>query len=152
MLKVALVDSGSNKQVHILPGLSGRETFITATLPNLWGHFAAATRATEGSTTIISPDIEDSLLLTDLIVSTKKSNGNSLVINFTDGTNTVKIVEFDVTIAIAFGMSFGGRFHGWEDAYIQMTTDAAYNATVTVGYMKVPKLYTLKYAAWNAAR
>lgn len=150
MIKTSLVDSGTGKQVSILPGLLGYETLVIATMPQLVGTFKAASSTTETVTNIVTPDADGSLLITDLLISTGKSVGNTLVINFTDGSNTIKIMQFELTVAVQYGQSF--HWGGWADARIDMSADAAFKATVAVGYVKIPKVSTLKYAEWDKLR
>ena len=96
MIKTSLVDSGTGKQVKILPGLLGYETLVIATMPQLAGTFSAASRTEDGTTAVVTPDADGSILITDLLISTGKSVGNTLTINFTDGSNTIKIMEFEL--------------------------------------------------------
>ena len=152
MIKTTLVDSGTGKQVKILPGLLGFETLVVATMPQLVGTFKAASSTIQTVTNIVTPDADGSLLITDILVSTGKSVGNTLVINFTDGSNTIKIMQFELTVAVQFGQSFIGCWRGWSDARIDMSADAAFTATVAIGYVKIPKISTLKYSEWDKLR
>lgn len=66
--------------------------------------------------------------------------------------NTIKIMQFELTVAISFGQSFIGCWRGWSDARIDMSADAAFTATVAIGYVKIPKISTLKYSEWDKLR
>ena len=93
-------------------------------------------------------------MLTDLLLSGEKINGGVVTVHFTDGSNTVIVVEglvTDNTINIAH--AFGGRWLGWVDARIDFVTDTAnQDATMSVGYYFVTGEGVLSFADWDALR
>ena len=130
----------------------GDEVVLTVANSNqAHGAFAAANRSSAGTTIITAPNDEGSLILTDLIVGADRVNGATVTVQFTDGTDTVVIYATDVTDAPAnIGVSFGGRWQGWKDARVELVTVNAVNATVSLGYIKVPQ--GLPYAEWDSRR
>jgi hypothetical protein len=95
-----------------------------------------------------------SLLLTDLIVSSSRQAGGSVTLRFTDGTDTENIAVFDSANApVSVGLSLAGRWQGWADARLEVVVaGGAANATVAVGYCKVPASNTLQYNEWSDLR
>ena len=93
-------------------------------------------------------------MLTDLLLSGEKINGGVVTVQFTDGSNTVIVVEglvTDNTINIAH--AFGGRWLGWRDARIDFVTSTAnQDATMSVGYYFVQGEGVLSFADWDALR
>jgi hypothetical protein len=149
MIKCNLIDISSGKSLEPFLTPANRLVVGTATEGRSHGMFTTATRSTAGTTTICSPDGNGSIVLTDLIATGEKKAG-TLVIQFSDGTNTEIVSTFYLTDApLAFAIPFAGRWHGWQGAYLDMITDIVANVTVTVGYYKVPKANSLKYDEWS---
>jgi hypothetical protein len=115
------------------------------------GHWKVAQRTTAGTTIIAAPELGGSLALTDIIVSTDKTAGSSLTLQFTDGSNTEVLAVFDsVNAPVAVSITVGGRLQGWEDARLEMVTVGTVTANVTLGYIKSP--IGENYALWDAKR
>lgn len=124
---------------------------VVALFRGAFGTFKAATRTTAGTTEITSPGIGGSLILTDLMVTGEKQAGSSVEVRFTDGTNTVTLyLASQVDAPASTAISFSGRWQGWKDARLDMITVGTADATVAVGYIKVPG--GLEFAEWNALR
>jgi hypothetical protein len=95
-------------------------------------------------------------MLLDLIVSSDKANGGTITIQFNDGTYQIALAVFQVTDApISLAMTFGGRWQGWEDSWLELVTatgSVAPTVTVSCGYLKIPQINTLPYDEWDSLR
>jgi hypothetical protein len=148
----------NNKEVHTFypmdnhTGLNGSPDVLgMATLPQAHGVFKSATRTEAGTTIIATPRLNQSILLTDLLISGEKQAGSTVTVRFTDGTYTVDIFvasQVDAPPQIAIPLS--GRWQGWKNARLEVVTSGAADATVAIGYMKVPT--GLPYEEWDSLR
>lgn len=117
----------------------------------VYGTFNSETRTEAGTTTITTPSAAGSLWITDLLISGEKQNASTVEVRFTDGVNTETLFLASQTDAPAsFAHSVGGRFQGWKNARIDMVTVGTADATVTLGYVKMPT--GLEYAKWDSLR
>ena len=116
-----------------------------------YGHFKSATYNNE-TAILVSPSTSGSLRLTDLIVTSEKQTGGVVTVQFYDGTNTVLLASAEADSPIGFAIAFAGRWKGWKDAYIQVIVSAVFNATVSVGYVKINPKETLGFDEWDAQR
>lgn len=119
--------------------------------PEAYGAFKAVNRTAGGTTTITSPDDLGAIVVTDIIISAKKSANSDVTVQFNDGVNTIILfladsINSDFNIAIPLK----GLFRGWQDADLELVTTNLVVATVTAGYMKVPN--GLPFAEWDALR
>ena len=155
MLKVCLTDPGSGQCLHSEEydheGEEGRMLLVT-TIQQHYGRFKSASSTTATTTIITAPKPDGSLQLTDLVVSSAKSNNATVTIQFTDGAETVKICVFEITTQLNEAMSFAGLWQGWKDARLEMVTSSVAPATVAAGYIKHAPAHTLEFAAWDAQR
>lgn len=152
-IRAKLLASGTNKELHSVPSqfLPDERVLVTTTGPQHHGVFRAATRTTAGTTPIVTPDALGAIVLTDLIVSTDKQAGSTLTLHFTDGVQTIDIAIFPVDAVVNLALGIVGLFRGWRDARFEMVTAGTnFDATVSVGYMKVPD--GLAFASWDALR
>lgn len=151
MIKTSIHGGETSRSAEVVDTPHG--SILMATTPSKeYSYFKTATRATAGTTVIVQPRSGDAIALTDLVIAAGKKDA-TLVIRFTDGTNTVNILSMplvDTTIVLA--IPFQGRWMGWRDARIEMVTDDIFDATVTCGYLRVDSKHTLSYAEWDAAR
>ncbi len=115
------------------------------------GHFKSSSRTSAGTTIIASPISSGFIVLTDLIVTTDKVNAATVVVQLTDGSNTVIISSSDVTDAPAnYAIGFVGTWRGWKDARIELVTTGNVAATVSVGYSKCRD--GLDFDTWDGQR
>mgnify|MGYP003630646886 CR=1 FL=1 len=149
-------DTGNQAHIHDtfsreLRTSNGGHALSVTSPQAVFGQFTAANRTTAGTTTVLSPPIDGSLVVTDLIISADKVNAGSITLQFTDGTETVVIYKGITTDApINISLSVTGRFRGWADARIDLVTVGAVDANVTLGYLKLSQ--SLTYSVWNSAR
>lgn len=150
-LNAILMNGGSGKALEIIEDIFGYPNLgVTDHYPSST-RFKSASRVAAGTTTIAEPTTEGAIMLTDMIISTDRVALSQLTIFFDDGTRQINIFDGyanDATINIAIG--FRGGWTGWKDALLKMTTVAALNATVAVGYIKIPT--GINYLEWDAMR
>ena len=152
--KAYLVDMRTGISVHTEPTFhEGREYRMLGVVdePSAHGQFVTATYNNE-TATLLSAVTNGSLLLTDLIVSSRKKVGGIVTVQFTDGVNTVPIVDIAADSPIQLSHNFKGRVLGWRNADVQVIVSDAFNATVYVGYVRLAKGATLSFEAWDAER
>lgn len=151
MLKVLLIDTATGKALEAIDDVYGNPTLAVTDCYVSKTRFKSETRTGNGTSTITSPETDGALLLTDMIISTDKVALSQLTVFFDDGTKNIPIFNGyanDAPINLALG--FTGGWTGWKDAILKMTTVANVNATVAIGYIKIPE--GLEYDVWNALR
>lgn len=127
----------------------------TATQARMFGRFkTASVTATTAGTTFVTPPQNESIVLTDLIVSAEKKNAGIDTLRFYDGTNTVNIMVTSVADSpVNIAIPFAGFWQGWKDAYLQIVqTGANHYISVAVGYYFMPEELTYTYARWDKLR
>ena len=155
MIKTLLVNSCNSEALAVEKGFKGSCTLIAESLLKLNAHWRSAVNDAAETIDVVTPTPDESILLTDLIITSSKKVANSTVIvQFYDGTNTEILTEMEgETSPIEFSHSFSGGLRAWKDAILQVITDqAAMNVTTLIGYMKVSEKLTKTYAEWNAER
>lgn len=155
-LRAVLVDE-QGRIVHVEENdaghaLTGNErTLATTTLSQSHGVFKAQNRTSAGTTTVVTPDPEGSVQITDIILSADKVNAATVELRFTDGTNNETLLVVNVTDAPAtLPVNALARLRGWQDARLDLITVNAVSAYVTVGYIK--HIDSLPYSEWDAMR
>lgn len=151
MIKTILIDTTTGKAVNIIEDVFGYSTLAVIDHYLQQTRFKSETRVGAGTSTITSPRKDGAILLTDMIISTDRVAGSQLTVFFDDGTRTIPIYDGyanDAPINLALG--FHGGWTGWKDASLKITTVAAINATVAVGYIKISK--GLEYLEWDTLR
>lgn len=135
-------------------GLSDKPTLITESLKTTEAHWKSSAITTATTTTVVSVIPNESIMLTDLIiVLSKKVAGATVIVRFSDGTNTVNLFTLDAaTAAFQFSHAFQGGIKGWKDANFQVVTDDITTLSVMVGYNPLPTKITKTYSEWNAER
>lgn len=160
MIKSVLVSPFSKKALHVeqtlrpTVDLTGQEIVpVTFSLYASHGTFKSVERTSTGTSTIVSPNSNGSIVLTDIFITSNKVANAVVTVQFTDGTNTVTIIKPDITDApVAMGASLSGRWEGWRDARIDMVIagGTGHSVTVSCGYVKLP--VSIPYAEWDARR
>ena len=131
--------------------LGDHHVLVTSPPASVHGTFKSATRTSAGTTQLVVPNANGSILVTDILISGEKQAGSSTEVRFTDDSQTESIfLASAVDAPPSFAHTFHGRLQGWRDARIDMVTTGAGDSTVTVCYVKVPE--GLLYAAWDALR
>ena len=126
----------------------------TITEARVFGRFKTASLTAVGTSTIVTPPANESIVLTDLIISAEKKNSGIDILKFFDGTNTVTIINASVDDSpVNLAVPFAGFWQGWKDAYLHLEqTGANHYVSVAVGYYFLPKELSHAYARWNKLR
>lgn len=152
MIKAEIKGGIGTKSAEVIDA-HGYGTLASANPSQLIGIFKSVTHAAAATTAIITPNGGGSIVVTDILISAEKKALGTLTLAFTDGTNTINIMVVDLNDAPAnFAAPVAGRFLGWKDARIDMTTNLDYDATVTIGYFKIVPADSLSYTDWDALR
>jgi len=135
-------------------GLSDKPTLITESLKTTEAHWQSADITTATTTVIITANPNESILLTDIIITlSKKVAASTIIVRFSDGTNTVNLFTLDgATDPFQFSHSFQGGIKGWKEANLQVVTNEATTVSVLVGYVHLTSKTTKTYSVWNAER
>lgn len=150
-LNTVLKDPKTGTAIEIIDDIFGNPTIgVTDHYPGCT-RFRSSTRAAAGTTTIAEPSVDGAIMLTDMIISTDRVALSQLTVFFDDGTRQINIYDGCANDApINFAIGFHGGWTGWKDSALKMTTVAAVNATVAVGYIKLGE--GLNYTEWDALR
>lgn len=126
----------------------------TVTQARAFGRFKTVSLTAVGTSTIVTPPANESIVLTDLIISAEKKNLGIDVLKFFDGTDTVTIINASVADSpVNLAIPFAGLWQGWKDAYLHLEqTGANHYVSVAVGYYFMPKELSYAYAKWNKLR
>jgi hypothetical protein len=154
MIKTGLTESKSGKGLHTFNDPSGHPTLVTSDYASLHGTFAEVTLAGAATQTIVEARSNEGIVLTDLIVASEKSAGGKVTIQFTDGVNTINILELTaVNQQVNMSIPFRGNFAGWQACDIKVvTTGVNIDGSATVGYYRTPEETTLPFEEWDANR
>jgi len=153
MLKAELASSKNKKSLHTHMGYDDEPVLVTTTHADYAGTFKSVAHTVAATSTIVSVNGLDAIVLTDLIVCSEKQAGGTVTVQFTDGVNTVIILTANVVDAPCnLAIPFMGNWCGWQGAYLELITVGNGDATVSVGYFKVRADKALPYDAWNAKR
>ena len=150
MLKTRLMAGKSGKELHSYEGYDGDPVLVTTTHAQRHGTFTAATRTSAGTTTMIAAQGNDGIVLTDLILTTDKVNAATVTVTITDGANSVTLIAATVTDAPCnIAIPFGGRWETWQACYVNFVTEGTVDATLALGYFRIPWNKTLTYGEWS---
>lgn len=150
MIKTVLAHSATGKALHTDTS-DGREILVVTNENFIHGTFRSVSRLTAGISIITEPLGDGSIALTDLIVSTDKTNNAVITVRLTDDVETIPIfVGFTTDAPISIAISFNGRWEGWKNARVEMETTLALNATVALGYYRLER--GDQFSVWDARR
>lgn len=153
-INAVIIDPGTGQALHSVPSIvdpSQGPILITETQAGSHGVWQSVS-VTGASTTIIAQPIPGgAIVITDIVVSSKKKAASTILIQFTDGSNTEVLMAPDIISDTAnIVWSPKGLILGWKNARIEVVTDATFDATVTVGYVKL--INSLTFSAWDGLR
>ena len=152
MIKAEIHGGESSRNADVAD-VCGFGILAAASPSKTFGTFSAATHAAAGTTAIVTTDSGGSIIVTDILVTSEKKQNGTITISFTDGTNSVDVIGFNVNDAPAqLAANLAGKFGGWKDARIDLVTVEDFDVTVTVGYMKISANHSESYADWDAQR
>ncbi len=152
MLYTRPLASGTEKEFHWHESpFTGLPTYITMSPGQAHGHFKTATLTSADTVIIVSPKPGLSIWVTDIIVSGESQASSKATIQFTDGTDTVIMIEaFQVKTPPQLNANLQSYFKGWKDARVELVTSGAADATATIGY--IHSLDAPSFAEWDAER
>jgi hypothetical protein len=145
-LDVALIDSGSGEKFVCSETFRGDRALVVTGAYDLQTRVSAVSRSSAGTTIVAQPILEGGMIIRDIVVTSKKLNATNVQINWTDGTNSITIVDIDNTSGIQFHIPFTVPIPGWTNARLELVTDGNFNCNATCSYVKFPT--TLSYADW----
>jgi len=152
---VRLTDHETNRPLHTVMSNVGEDhhgpILVIETAARAHAVWNSAT-VTSASTTILAQPISGgSLIITDIVLSAKKKAASTVKVQFTDGGDTKVLIAPDIINNPAnLSWSPQGLIRGWKDARLELVTDATFDATLTVAYIKVLNADT--FAVWSAAQ
>ena len=141
--------------LDVWTGIKDGPVLVTEGLRTLDCHWQSGVNDAAETTTIVSTKPNQSLLLTDIIVtSSKKVASSTITLRFFDGTNTETLMVIEGAEApVEFAHTFQGGVRGWKDADFQVVTNQAAMYSVTfVGYVHLSPDLTQSYTVWNKKR
>lgn len=105
-------------------------------------------------TPLVSVSNGESIEITDLIISTDKQNGATVVLTFEEGSNIETIINGNLTDApLQLNLAVAGRFQAWRDATLYYTVAGANSSgAITIGYVRHNKADSQNYSSWNSER
>ena len=144
---------GHNKEFHVeeVLGSPGEFQLVTTNENQVHGVWKTASVTSSGTVVVVTPPIDGSIRLTDILLNAKKTANGTITVQYDDGTNTETIVSSEtVNAAVSISHAFAGNIQGWVNANIELVTDQNIPATLTVGYIKIPT--GKPYAQWQKER
>ncbi len=145
----------SGVPINAESGLDDNPALVTESLRVLECHWKSGINAAATTTTIVAANANESIMITDIIITSSKKVANSTVIvRLSDGTNTEIMMVVDrETAPVEFSHSFAGGVRGWKEADFQVVTNKAAMYVVTlVGYVHLSAGATMTYTQWDADR
>ena len=145
----------SGVPVDVQPGICGEPTIVTESVRTLSCHWAVATNSGIETITAVEVRPNESIMITDLIItSSKKVTDATIIPLFDDGTNSIDMMTIEAgLLAVEFNHAFTGGIRGWKNADFKITTNkAALNVETLVAYVRISEALTLSYSEWNAER
>jgi len=150
-IKSRLISPDDGRDYHYHIGPQGEPILITQSHGSLAGTFATKTFTAANTYNLIAQKGDKGIVLTDMIVTTEKRTSGSVTLNMTDGVNTEVIysgVCNDAPINLA--IAFAGHWAGWRGTYLDIVVAAATVGSVSVGYYRSNRTYTLSRTQWVA--
>lgn len=134
--------------------VKGRVTLATMTPQQAHGLFKAQAFTTQGTQRLATPAGDGSIELTDLVITFEKKNASIVTVQFNDATRQVLIIKSTLTDSpVNFTMKFGGRWQGWQNAYVEaIVSGADAVGVVALGYVKHNKKGSQPFGEWDDAR
>jgi len=154
MIKAQLTAGRNKKELLSISENGHNPILVTSSYQAVFGNFKTATNAGVQTQTVIEAKGDGAIFLTDLIISTDKTNNSITTVRFYDGTYTENICIFDSSNApVNLAIPFNGHWQSWAGANFQLLTDTiGQSATIAVGYYHIKWQDALRYAEWNAKR
>lgn len=139
MLKASLIDLATGKALYIARQ-NGNMVLISQTHAQVDGRFKAKTLEAAGTVIVAEPDKGGCIVLTDFILTSDKTEGSVITVQFTCGVHTIPIIVADMSDApVNLALSLAGKWEGWWDARLELVITGGVNPTATLaaGYYKL---------------
>ena len=152
-IKQIISNGSAQHEVPTAPALAttGRIVPITSSELLHFGAFNSVKLTAAGTLTVATPKAGQALMVTDVVIGSSKTAASNVQLRFTDGPNTVRIIEIDsINSALAWSFSPRAPFRGWVDARIDLITTGNVTVVATVGYIKLES--GIPFAEWDALR
>ena len=151
MIEAKLIDGLSGNTLHTHDPYGHGSMLAVTNFHEAHGSFRATQSTTAQTVIVAEPGVGGAIAISSLLISAHKSNGNSITVQFTDGTNTEIVfaqllTNLDISVPIA--ITHGWR--GWRDARLELITTGVDQVNITVGYSKLEK--GMPFDAWDAIR
>jgi hypothetical protein len=132
----------------------GQTHLITEDHARVATRFKAAGTTSAATTIVVQPKSGAAIVITDLIVAQDKVSSGSIIVQFTDGSNTIILLEAKTADApVALHVPFSGRALGWKDARIEMISAGTNpKSNVSVVYYHVVGEGVLVFDDWDKLR
>lgn len=100
---------------------------------------------------LVEPLPGGSIFLTDLIITARQQSNREISVVLSDGTREELIFDSNLNNEpVRFSISFKGRWRGWKDASIRVTSDSTQRYSIGVGYVKTK--FAEEYNVWDSLR
>lgn len=152
MLKSNLIESSSGEELYIA-SVNGYKILVSQTHAQVAGRFKSKTLSAPGTVIVAEPDEDGCVVLTDFILTSDKTQSSVITVQFTDDTETIVLVEADITDApVNLATSFAGYWKGWKNARLELVIAGGTNPTATLacGYYKL--IESMLFNEWDSLR
>jgi hypothetical protein len=151
---VILIDQGTGRKLHTVNSNVGKShgpILVVETAARAHASWNAVTVTSASTTVVAQPLTNGGIIITDIVLSAKKKTASTVKVQFTDGSNTEVLIAPDIVNSPAnISWSPQGLIKGWKDARVELVTDATFDCTLTLGYIKT--LGEPAFAVWDAER
>jgi hypothetical protein len=153
MLKTFLASLSNGHELQNYEGVDGSTCLGVMSFGEANGHFNSEVRISTGTTIMIPSRALDAISLTDIIVTTDKTQGGLFSLSLTDDVETETLVSGAFSDApVSVNLSVKGRFESWQGCRLELDTTSTGVVSCTVGYFRVPEVTARTYAVWNSER
>lgn len=152
MIQSSFVEGASGQEVYIA-AQNGYKILISQTHAQVEGRFRSKTLTAPGTIIVAEPDIDGCIVLTDLILTSDKTQSSSITVQFTDDVETIVLAEADMTDApVNIATSFAGYWRGWRNARLELVVTGGIDPTATLaaGYFKLHD--SMLFGEWDSLR
>jgi hypothetical protein len=153
MIKTFLASLSNGHELQNYEGIDGTTCLGVMTFGEANGHFNSEVRNSTGTTIMIPVRAFDGISLTDIIVTTDKTQGGLFSLSLTDDVESETLVSGAFSDApVSVNLSVRGRFESWQGCRLDLDTTSTGVVSCTVGYFRVPEVTARTYVVWNSER
>ena len=147
-----LIDKLTGHDLHIATTVLGHRTLVVATAAEIHSLFKARSETAAGTFELVAAKPNESIVITDILVSAKKFATGTLTLSFKDAdANEEVIFAPDVSSDVVnVNIQLAGGWQGWMGGALQAVSVNNFDFTITVGYYRVPG--GLSFADWDGRR